>query len=219
MLIWAPSLMLLSPTLQYSWSFPCKQLSSNLTLTSVSWVCCQRELACFSFLGFFPPFPPPKSIQIVPFAAICSLPLGLMLLLRCPWHGALQGCLCSSAFLQLLAALLPPCPRGSGALSGAAPPLQSALCPFSKPKTRRCFATFQYFLPKYSHAYRESTCRSFGFLACFTTNAKYVCDKTAFSYGKWASQRASQTPHCVSSHSVQPSGGSVMVLQWAFIWI
>lgn len=211
------SLMLLSPTLQYSWSFPWQKTEQQFNpvgLTLLSWVCCQGELACFSFLVFlfYFSFSPPKSTQIVSFAAICSLPLGLMLLLRSPWHGLFRSAFAHLHFFSFWQPWSLPAHRSLQVyFRGSTSPSLSSLSFLQ--------ATLQYFLPKHQilSSYRESTCRSFTLLACLTTSAKYVCEKTAF-YGKWAPQWASQTQPPLCELSL-PSGGGVMLLQWTFIWL
>lgn len=148
--------MLLSPTLPYSWSFPWQITEQQfhpvgLTLEKLG-LLPKRAGPLFSFSLVFFSFSPPKSIQIASFAAICSLPLGLMLLLRSLWHGAIQACLCSSASPQLLAALVPPCPQVSpGLFQEQHLPISqlSALSSSLQPEDDLPFAPFQYFLPKY----------------------------------------------------------------------
>lgn len=155
MLIWAASLMLLSPTLHYSWSFSwqiTEQHFNPLGLTLVKLGLLPKRAGLLFFFSFFFPFSPPKSIQMVSFATICSLPLGQMLFLSSPWHGTLQACLCSSAFLQLLAALVPPCPQVShGFFQEQHLPINplSVLSSSLKPEDDLPLATFQYFLLKY----------------------------------------------------------------------
>lgn len=178
--------MLLSPTLPYSWSFPWQITEQQfhpvgLTLEKLGLLPKRAgPLFSFSLWGFFP-FPPPKSIQIASFAAICSLPLGLMLLLRSPWHGAVQAC----AHLHLLSfwqhwslpahRSLQVCFRSS-----TSPSVSCLPSPQAYSQKMIChLPLFNIFSPNitYSHAYRESTHRSFTLLACSTTNAKYACDK------------------------------------------
>lgn len=146
-----------------------------------------------------------------------------MLLLRSPWHGALQAlplpiCICSAS-----GSLGPSLPTGlSGLFQEQHLPITqpSVFPPSLKPESGLPLATLQYFLPKYqilSCLQRKHMQKLYPF-GCLTTSVKYVCDKTAFFYGKWAPQWASQTHSPLCELSL-PSGGSVMLLHWTFIWL
>lgn len=157
MQIWVASVMLLSLTLQSIWSFLwqiTEQICSSAGLTLVELGLLPNSRAGMLFFSFFPP----KSIQTVSFAAICSLPLGLMV---CCWGLlgivlSIQACLClwgELAHLHFFSSwqhwVLPsysPLRFAVGDMLSASPH-QPAVCPVFKPKawiwfTTRCFSIF-----------------------------------------------------------------------------
>lgn len=177
MLIWAASLMLLSPTLLYSWSFPwqiTEQQFNPVGLTLVSRVCCQRELACFSFL-FSSSLSP---TQIYSNSFFCSSLLsssgpGAVAEVSLAWSSS--GCLCSSAFPQLLPALVPPCPHFQGLFQEQHLPSCLSFLQAQSQKMVCHLPLFNIFSPniKHTHAYRESTCISFTLLALLLSAAQW----------------------------------------------
>lgn len=148
--------MLLSPTLPYSCSFPWQITEQQfhpvgLTLEKLGLLPKRAgPLFSFSLVFFFFLFP----TQVYSNSFFCSnlfSSSGPDAVAEVPVAWCYSG-LCSSAFPQLLAALVPPCPQVSpGLFQEQHLPISqlSALSSSLQPEDDLPFAPFQYFLPKY----------------------------------------------------------------------